>query len=81
MGRENLGGVCADPWRAGQAWDQGVGDGDPHAAALLLRRSGLGPAPRRLGPTWREFLSAQAAGILATDFFTVESTWLTTLYV
>jgi putative transposase len=37
----------------------------------LLRRSGLGPAPRRSGPTWREFLSARAEGILATDFFTV----------
>ena len=36
----------------------------------LLRRSGLGPAPRRSGPTWSEFLRAQAGGILATDFFT-----------
>jgi hypothetical protein len=47
----------------------------------LLRRSGLGPAPRRLGPTWGEFLRNQADGILATDFFTVESIWLRTLYV
>jgi putative transposase len=47
----------------------------------LLRRSGLGPAPRRSGPTWREFLSAQAEGVLAADFFTVESIWLRTLYV
>ena len=36
----------------------------------LLRRSGLGPAPRRGGPTWGEFLRAQAQGILAFDFFT-----------
>jgi transposase InsO family protein len=48
--------------------------------AMLLRRSGVGPAPRR-GPTWREFLKAQAAGILACDFFTVETAFLTTLYV
>jgi putative transposase len=51
------------------------------AIRALLRRSGLGPAPRRSGPTWREFLAAQAEGILATDFFTVESIWLRTLYV
>jgi transposase InsO family protein len=51
------------------------------AIRALLRRNGLGPAPRRSGPTWREFLAAQAEGILATDFFTVESIWLRTLYV
>jgi putative transposase len=47
----------------------------------LLRRSGLGPAPRRGGPTWGEFLRAQGQGILACDFFTVETAWLRTLYV
>jgi transposase InsO family protein len=47
----------------------------------LLRANGLGPAPRRSGPTWREFLRAQAQGILALDFFTVETAWLRTLYV
>ena len=47
----------------------------------LLRREGLDPAPRRDGPTWREFLRAQAAGILACDFFTVETLWLKTIYV
>jgi putative transposase len=47
----------------------------------LLRANGLGPAPRRAGPTWSEFLRSQARGILAFDFFTVESLWLRTLYV
>jgi putative transposase len=47
--------------------------------ASVLPRHGLGPAPRR-GPTWREFLRQQAAGILACDFLTVETT-LKTLYV
>jgi hypothetical protein len=37
----------------------------------ILRADGLGPAPRREGPTWSEFLRAQACGILATDFFSV----------
>ena len=46
----------------------------------MLRRAGLGPAPRR-GPTWRAFLRRQAAGILACDFLTVETIRLKTLHV
>jgi transposase InsO family protein len=46
----------------------------------ILLRHGLDPAPRRTGPTWTEFLRSQAAGILATDFFTVETISLKTLY-
>ncbi|HEY3024018.1 MAG TPA: hypothetical protein VGK11_10340 [Actinomycetota bacterium] len=51
------------------------------AIRALLRGHGLGPAPRRGGPTWAEFLRSQARGILATDLFTVETIWLRTLYV
>src|SRR6266496_2914712 len=47
----------------------------------LLRANGLGPAPRRAGTTWSEFLRSQARGILALDFFTVETAWLRTLHV
>jgi len=47
----------------------------------LLQAARLGPAPRRAGPTWAEFLQAQAEGIIACDFFTVETAWLRTLYV
>jgi putative transposase len=47
----------------------------------LLRTARLGPAPRRTGPTWTEFLRAQADGIIACDFFTVETARLRTLYV
>ena len=46
-----------------------------------MLRHGLDPAPRRAGPTWAQFLRSQAAGILATDFFTVETVGLKTLYV
>jgi transposase InsO family protein len=47
----------------------------------ILRRSGLGPAPRRTGPTWSEFLRAQGGEVLACDFFAVETVFLKTLYV
>ena len=47
----------------------------------LMRRAVLGPAPRRTGPTWSEFLKAQAKGIIACDFFCVETIRLKTFYV
>jgi transposase InsO family protein len=47
----------------------------------ILHRHGLGPAPRRGGPTWAEFLRSQAAGVLACDFFTVETVAVTRMYV
>lgn len=47
----------------------------------LLVRDGLGPAPRRSGPSWSQFLRAQAKAALASDFFTVETITLNTLYV
>jgi hypothetical protein len=47
----------------------------------VLRRSGVGPAPRRMGPSWSEFLRAQASAIPACDFFTVYGAWGRTIYV
>jgi hypothetical protein len=41
----------------------------PSTVWLILKRAGIDPAPRREGPSWREFLRAQAHGILAPDFF------------
>jgi putative transposase len=70
-------GLCADPGRVAQAWCSGGRDDDQ----VDMRRSGLGPAPRRGGPSWAEVLRAQAHGIVACDFFTVETVWLRTLYV
>jgi putative transposase len=60
--------------------DSGAGNGATNIRALL-RRHGLGPAPRRSGPTWSQFLRAQPHGILTCDFFTVETVFLKTLYV
>ena len=42
----------------------------------ILRSAGLDPAPRRAGPTGRQFLQAQAAGILAVDFLHVDTVLL-----
>ena len=47
----------------------------------ILRRHRLGPAPRRGGPSWTQFLRAQAGGVLACDFLTVETIGLSRLYV
>ena len=49
--------------------------------AKVLRHHRIRPAPKRAGIAWREFLRAQAAGVLACDFFTVETVWLRRLYV
>jgi len=51
------------------------------SVAAVLRRHRLPPAPRRAGPTWSEFLHAQAELVLATDFFTVDSVLLRRFYV
>ena len=52
-----------------------VGLGHTVAASTvwkILKRAGLDPAPRRAGPTWRQFLSAQAHAVLAVDFAHVD---------
>ena len=51
------------------------------SVANVLRRHGLHRAPRRAGPMWTEFLRAQAKGIVATDFFTVDTVCLRRYYV
>jgi putative transposase len=51
------------------------------AIRTTLRRHGFDPAPRRTATTWRAFLRRQAAGIVACDFFTVDTVRLRRLYV
>jgi putative transposase len=55
--------------------------GSATSVRTILRRHRLGPAPRRGGPSWTQFLRSQAAGTLACDFLTVETIGLTRLYV
>ncbi|MFD9947467.1 integrase core domain-containing protein [Nonomuraea sp. NPDC059023] len=47
----------------------------------ILHRTGIDPAPRRAGPSWRQFLTAQAHAIIACDFLVVETILLKRLYV
>jgi transposase InsO family protein len=47
----------------------------------ILTNAGVDPAPRRRGPTWTQFLTAQAKGVLAGDFLHVDTIGLTRIYV
>jgi transposase InsO family protein len=57
--------------------------GHPIAASTvwqILHDAGIDPAPRRAGPTWKQFLTTQARGILAVDFVHVDTVLLRRLY-
>jgi putative transposase len=47
----------------------------------ILHHAGIDPAPRRSGPTWKQFLITQAHAMLACDFFTVDTVFLKRVYV
>jgi hypothetical protein len=47
----------------------------------ILHDAGIDPAPRRSGPTWRQFLATQARTVIAADFLHVDTVLLRRLYV
>jgi putative transposase len=65
---------------AGELRRLGV-DAAPSTVWAILKESGIDPAPRRTGPTWSTFLKSHAQGILACDFFTVDTVLFKRLYV
>jgi putative transposase len=46
----------------------------------ILHDAGIGPAPRRAGPAWKQFLTAQARGVIAVDFVHVDTVLLRRVY-
>jgi len=78
MAREN------PRWGYRRIQGQLVGLGHAVAASTvwtILKSAGLDPAPRRSGPTWQQFLCAQARAILAIDFAHVDTVFLRRLYI
>jgi putative transposase len=53
----------------------------PSTVWEVLVRAGVPPAPRRASESWRDFLKAQAASIVACDFVSVDTVFLRRLYV
>jgi putative transposase len=61
------------------AWHRRLAARRYDTSSRRLRSWGIDPAPRRMA--WRQFLHAQAAGILAADFLHVDTVLLNRLYV
>jgi hypothetical protein len=63
-----------------ESWSGSAIASPPCAVGQILHDAGLDPAPRRLGPTWRQFLTAQAKTVLAVDFLHVDTVLFRRLY-
>ena len=78
-------GIATDnpAWGHRRAQSELVKLGHPIAASTVWQiryDAGIDPAPRRSGPAWKQFLTAQACGILAADFVHVDTVLLRRLY-
>ena len=62
-------------WISGELAGTGI-HVPPSTVRDILKRAGLDLAPRQPGPSWSEFLKAQAEGILACDLFHVDTVFL-----
>jgi putative transposase len=75
--------IAIDNPRWGRVQGELVKLGHPIAASTvwqILHTAGIDPAPRRSGPTWKQFLTAQACGVLAADFVHVDTVLLRRIY-
>jgi putative transposase len=76
--------IATDPtWGHRRVHGELVRPGLPIAASTvwqILHDAGIGPAPRRTGPAWKQFLTAQARGILAADFVHMDTVLLRRIY-
>jgi putative transposase len=64
----------------GELVTMGIGLGASSVWSILNRHE-IDPSPRRSGPSWTELLRAQAKGMMACDFFSVDTVLLRRLYV
>ena len=62
------------------SWSGSAITSPPCTVWQILQDAGLDPAPRRSGPSWRQFLTAQAKAVLAVDFVHVDTVLLRRLY-
>ena len=78
-------------WSQGNGTTPRAADRDVHRPQQQSRSSssawqrtippgGIDPAPRRSGPTWRQFLTTQSKAVLAADFRHVDTVFLTRIY-
>jgi putative transposase len=70
-------------WGHRQVQGELVRLGHPIAASTvwqILHDAGTGSAPRRMGPAWKQFLTAQARGIITVDFVHVDTVPLRCIY-